>query len=152
MSELGPLYDTGLDFPDPPDDTDHELNTKGLLDEDETDSLHLKDNREEFLVEPMEFEERKKIDDVKDVIYKICRKSNLSPETSSKLANTFHYPLIASLIAVSTSLTFLGALVGTSGFSYLAIKRIDELREKELKENPRKKKQINAKYKKILKK
>lgn len=161
MGELGPLYDTGagmfapdevIEFPDTPDDTDQKWITGGLLDEDETDSLNLKNNRKDILVEPMEFEERKKIDDVKDIIFKICRKSHLSREVSSKMANTFHYPLIASLIAVSTSLAFLGALVGTTGFSYLAIKRIDELREKELKENPHKKKQINAKYKKILKK
>lgn len=91
-----------------------------------------------------------KIEELKGIIYTACRRSGLGHEVSTKMANTFHYPVIASMIAGSTSLVFLSGFLGISAFSSLALLRINELKKRELNQNPSKKKSIEAKYKKVL--
>ena len=102
--------------------------------------------------EPEFYEEMvpRKLENTRNIIYEVCRRSGLSPEVSSKMAKTLMAPIIASMIAGSTSLVFLSGFLGISAFSGLALFRINELKRRELNQNPSKKKSIEAKYKKVL--
>ena len=97
------------------------------------------------------FEEaEQKISNLEKAFYTICKKSGLNEEVSVKLSKTLKDATIKSMISGSTSLAFLVPFLGISAFSLLAIRRIDELKEKELRANPTKKKSIENRYKKIL--
>lgn len=90
------------------------------------------------------------IEKTEEVFRDICRRSGLNEEVSTKISKVLKIATISSMIAGSTSLVFLASFLGISGFSVLAVKRIEELKKRELNANPRRKVSIEKKYQKVL--